>query len=193
MQAAILYADSVGKAGPICDSPQMSLAQPTRPVWPQTKYFTPASTKMYVDNKVAVLGWEVLAKGFMAGKWQRADGERSRETLKRVEAEPAFAASLQPTGERAAEWRELQLTTAYCTEENFKRRERAEELASKKSLSLAQADPPPWQRLRSQLPWQHHPLPIIVSLAANVARRLLSIREPSAKVHFPTIALDVLP
>ena len=116
----------------------MSLAQPARPVWPQTKFFTPASTQVYVDNEVAVLGWEVLAKGFMTGKWDRSDGERARRLQERLETDPLYAASLMPTGEGAAEWRELQLITAYCTEENFRRRERAEQLAAKKGLSLAQ-------------------------------------------------------
>ena len=72
LQAAIAYAAANGKAGPICDSPQVSLAVPTRPVWPDTKFATVASRDFYAESGVAVLGWEVLAKGFMTGKWDRA-------------------------------------------------------------------------------------------------------------------------
>lgn len=116
----------------------MSLAQPARPVWPQTKYYTPASSPVYLAKDVAVLGWEVLAKGFMTGKWDRSDGARAQQMQQQIETDPSVAAELGPAGERAAEWRELQLTTAYCIEDNFLRRERAQELAEKKGLSLAQ-------------------------------------------------------
>jgi len=138
LREALAYADANSKAAPVCDSPQVSLATPTRPVWPDTKFANEESARFYEDSGLAVLGWEVLAKGFMTGKWGREDGEKVRQTEARVASDAEFAASFGPVGERAEEWREHQLTTAYCTEDNFMRRDRAAALAVRKGLTLAQ-------------------------------------------------------
>mmetsp|Transcript_29694 Transcript_29694/g.72275 ORF Transcript_29694/g.72275 Transcript_29694/m.72275 type:complete len:111 (+) Transcript_29694:996-1328(+) len=74
----------------------------------------------------------------MTGKWDRADAEKAEALHAKIAADPEFARSFGPTGKLAAEWREHQLTTAYCTEENFKRRERVAELAASKGLTMAQ-------------------------------------------------------
>jgi aryl-alcohol dehydrogenase-like predicted oxidoreductase len=68
LQAALQYAKTEGKAHPVCDSMQFSLAQPTRSVWPDTQYMRPESREWYAKTGTAVLAWECLAKGFMAGK-----------------------------------------------------------------------------------------------------------------------------
>ena len=75
LEAAIVYAKAAGKAAPVADSLQFSLAQPTRPVWPGTKYLGNPQERLqwYAKNNVAVFAWECLAKGFMAGKWSRED------------------------------------------------------------------------------------------------------------------------
>lgn len=117
---------------------QVSLAVPTRPVWPDTTFATKESSEFYQESGIAVLGWEVLGKGFMTGKWDRVDSERAKATRKRIASDPAFAARFGPVGEAAAEWRELQLTTAYCTEDNFVRRDRVSALAARKGLTMAQ-------------------------------------------------------
>lgn len=68
LQAALEYARATGKAVPVCDSLQFSLAQPTRSVWPDTQFMTADARKWYASTGTAVLAWECLAKGFMAGK-----------------------------------------------------------------------------------------------------------------------------
>lgn len=68
LQSAIEYAKREGKAQPVCDSLQFSLAQPTRSVWPDTQYMRPESREWYATSGTAVMAWECLAKGFMAGK-----------------------------------------------------------------------------------------------------------------------------
>jgi len=117
---------------------QISLAVPTRPVWPDTKFADREALEFFAESGVSVLAWEVLGKGFMTGKWDRADAEKAEALHAKIAADPEFARSFGPTGKLAAEWREHQLTTAYCTEENFKRRERVAELAASKGLTMAQ-------------------------------------------------------
>ncbi len=73
-------------------------------------------------GQVALLGWECLAKGFMCGKWSRADGQNLAE--------------VRLSDETAAEWREMQLRIAYCNDKNFDRRDRAAALAAKKGVTL---------------------------------------------------------
>jgi len=138
VEAAMAYAKKTCKVAPVCSSPQVSLAQPTRPVWPNTQFMTPDAARFYETSGVAVLGWECLAKGFMAGKWERSDGVYAREMQAKLVADPKLAAGFRPSGATAAQWRELQLTTAFCSEGNFERRDRAEELARRRGLTLAQ-------------------------------------------------------
>jgi aryl-alcohol dehydrogenase-like predicted oxidoreductase len=68
LQAALAYAKETGKSVPVCDSLQFSLAQPTRSVWPDTQYMSADAREWYAATGTAVLAWECLAKGFMAGK-----------------------------------------------------------------------------------------------------------------------------
>lgn len=134
LQAAIAYANANGKEAPTCDSLQFSLAQPTRPVWPDTKYMRPEAQAWYHGSGVSVLAWECLAKGFMTGKWDRiADGDRAEKV--RLTRRPS---QHSPVGESSNEWRDERLIAAYCCDPNFDRRDRAELLATKKGLSMAQ-------------------------------------------------------
>ena len=57
-----------------------------------------------------MLGWESLAKGFMCGRWTRADGEGLTE--------------FELGESNAADWRDMQLRRAYCDGPlNFDRRD----------------------------------------------------------------------
>ena len=47
-----------------------------------------------------MLGWKSLAKGFMCGRWTRADGEGLAE--------------FELGESNAADWRDMQLRRAYC-------------------------------------------------------------------------------
>ena len=72
-----------------------------------------------------MLGWESLAKGFMCGRWTRADGEGLTE--------------FELGESNAADWRDMQLRRAYCDGPlNFDRRDRALELGAQKGISLAE-------------------------------------------------------
>ncbi len=115
LRAAIQYAKRSGKTPPVADSLQMSLAQPSGPVWPGTTYYNDANAGFYEENRdsMAVFGWEALAKGFMAGKWKPED-------VKTMEDKP---------------YRERTLVKAYCNERNFARRQRAEKISKEKSVS----------------------------------------------------------
>eukprot|EP00040_Diaphanoeca_grandis_P030650 m.181667 g.181667 ORF g.181667 m.181667 type:complete len:416 (-) comp32075_c3_seq1:238-1485(-) len=137
LQAAIVYAKGTNKLAPSCDSLQMSLAQPQHPVWPDTKYMKPEARSWYTDNGVAVLAWEVLAKGFMTGKWDRADSHRAHE-MQHTDKGRRRSSELSPTGETADAWREMKLVTAYCVEANFDRRDRADQMAKTKHMTMGQ-------------------------------------------------------
>eukprot|EP00038_Savillea_parva_P007028 m.167395 g.167395 ORF g.167395 m.167395 type:complete len:386 (-) comp12820_c0_seq1:327-1484(-) len=134
LRAALAYALDTGKAVPVCDSLQFSLAQPTRSVWPDTQYMRPECRDWYAETGTAVLAWECLAKGFMAGKWDRHDVATATAAV----TQPEKYAHLQPTGDTASTWRDLQLVIAYCTHENFDRRERAAIAAEFTGASVAQ-------------------------------------------------------
>merc|ERR1711981_481044 len=119
LAAALLYARQNGKAAPVCDSLQFSIATPTRPVWPGTSYLEKPDERLewYSNEDVAVLAWECLAKGFMAGKWSRddtphhEDGRSSAEITQQLRTNPN-------------KWRDLQLRVAYLSDDNFARRDR---------------------------------------------------------------------
>ena len=94
------------------------------------------NVEWYAANNVAVLAWECLAKGFMANKWTEKDAERIQKADDLIKRGKKRA--LEPCGDDAAEWREMQLVKAYATEENFKRRKRASDMASELKMSLPQ-------------------------------------------------------
>ena len=128
LAAALDYSRRWGKAGPVADSPQNSLAEPSRAVWPNTSFLPADRRPLWAEitrGEVAMLGWESLAKGFMCGKWTRADGEGLAE--------------LELGESDAAVWRDMQLRRAYCDGPlNFDRRDRALELGAQKGISLAE-------------------------------------------------------
>ena len=126
LAAALDYSRRWGKAAPVADSPQNSLAEPSRAVWPNTSFLTAERRPLWREitrGEVAMLGWESLAKGFMCGKWSRADSE------------DFFEVALDE--DNGAVWREMQLRRAYCDgPHNFDRRDRALELAAQKGATL---------------------------------------------------------
>jgi aryl-alcohol dehydrogenase-like predicted oxidoreductase len=126
LAAALDYSRRWGKAAPVADSPQNSLAEPSRAVWPNTSFLPAEQRPLWNEitrGEVAMLGWESLAKGFMCGRWSRADGDALEE--------------LELGESNAADWRDMQLRRAYCDGPlNFDRRDRAIELARSKGVSL---------------------------------------------------------
>ena len=107
------YAQRNGLRAPAADSPQCSLAQPVRAVWPNTTFLSPDGRAEWLAatrGNVAQLSWECLAKGFMCGKWGR-DGASSAELQQR---------EIMLTSSNAPEWRDMQLRI----DENFDRCDR---------------------------------------------------------------------
>lgn len=71
VRMALAYARKANITPPVADSPQMSLARPTRPVWPNTSFMTPELREEWqvaTEGSMVVLAWETLAKGFMVGR-----------------------------------------------------------------------------------------------------------------------------
>jgi aryl-alcohol dehydrogenase-like predicted oxidoreductase len=132
IQMAIDYAKQTGQAQPICDSPQFSLAQPTRAVWPGTSYMSPERLQFYTeDRNVNVFCWEVLAKGYMAGKWGFDKICEEKVPLTKEEI-------LQQLATDPDQWRTTNLENAYLTKQNYGRRERAQVLADQKGVELCE-------------------------------------------------------
>ena len=124
--AAQKYANDAGRIPLSIDSPQFSLAKPSRPVWPGTAFID--SYKDYdsaTKSDIVVLGWECLAKGFMCGKWADAGVA--------IEAD-----NFELNEHNGNEWRDAQLRIAYYTEKNFARQKRAIEIAKLKGVEPAE-------------------------------------------------------
>ena len=117
----------------------------------------------YKEHGIAVLAWECLSKGFCAGRWTKA---QAREILRQaaeatdaqrrvnksttqhqssVEISQLGIASTPQQPELALDatnsalWREYQCVAAYCTSQNFERRERARELSARQQNHLSAA------------------------------------------------------
>jgi len=107
------YALAAGLEPPRYSSLQDSLATPARAPWPGTVFMDPAERAWYERHpEVAVLGWECLGKGFLAGRWSRDDARPARRD--------------DDDGDvYSNDWRENRLKAAYLTEANFDRRDRA--------------------------------------------------------------------
>ena len=102
------YAFSRGLAPPAVSSVQDSLAAPRHAPWPGTEVMTDEDRTWYAAHPdVPVVCWEVLAKGFLAGKWDRADAPDPTSRPSDV-APPAGAAAPADM----ARWREARLTSA---------------------------------------------------------------------------------
>ncbi|KAJ8598429.1 hypothetical protein CTAYLR_007660 [Chrysophaeum taylorii] len=114
LEAALRYAADSGLVPPRYSSLQDSLATPSREPWPGTVYMDAAERRFYETHpEIAVLGWECLGKGFLAGRWARGDRPDDHE-----------CADIY-----SDRWRENRLKRAYLTEANFDRRDRATKLA----------------------------------------------------------------
>lgn len=129
---ARLYALGAGLEPPTATSPQLSLAVPSyNEIWPSTHSVSCASKVgeigWYGNHGVEVMGWEALAKGFMAvpGLWR--SHEVGYSTLHGPDAEPG-----------TDEWRMQRIQRAYCTPANYERRRIAIGIAKDSGLTLAQ-------------------------------------------------------
>jgi diketogulonate reductase-like aldo/keto reductase len=120
LDAAITYATSTHQTAPVCDSMQMSLATPCRPMWPGTTYIDTDRKSWYTVSKgVSVFAYEALAKGFLTGN----------------------CAAQSPGAERAdskeTELRQKNPEEAYMTADNVELRDLAMHMASQKGVKMS--------------------------------------------------------
>lgn len=128
---AYTYAIQNNMEPPTGTSPQLSLAVPLSDVWPSTHSLScPSKLKeieWYREHGIEVMGWEALAKGFMAVP-----------TLWRPH-EVHYSTFHGPEGELGSDlWRLQRIQRAYCTPQNYERRRISMEIAKQSGLSLAQ-------------------------------------------------------
>lgn len=128
---ACSYALTNGMEPLTATSPQLSLAVPSSDIWPSTYSLSCPSKASEIDwygqNGIEVMGWEALAKGFMAVPtlWRRHEID--------------FSTFHGPDAEVGTDlWRVQRIQRAYCTPANYVRRDIALKLAKSSGLSLAQ-------------------------------------------------------
>ena len=129
-RAAYDYAIENNLTPPTANSPQFSLAAPRCEIWPTTQSISrpehAEQIKWYQEKDIELLCWEVLAKGFMAKSDLWPQDEVDPETFDK------------PVERGTDEWRVQRLQSAYCTPENYRRRDLAVKLAENSDLKLAQ-------------------------------------------------------
>lgn len=130
-QQAHDYALKNGLVPPTANSAQFSLAVPSCEIWPSTESISTPEQQHEIDwyrkNGVEVLGWEVLAKGFMA-----------REDLWPQEEIDLQDLDCDMVERGTDEWRLRRIQKAYCTKDNYYRRDLAIQIARNSKLNLAQ-------------------------------------------------------
>jgi len=128
---ACAYADKTGQEPLTATSPQLSLAVPSNEIWPSTHSVSCPSKlgeiNWYRDHNVEVMGWEALAKGFMAVPTLWRQHEIHYSTFHGPDADAGTDT-----------WRLQRIQRAYCTPANYRRRDIAARLAKDSGLSLAQ-------------------------------------------------------
>jgi len=131
IQSACNYALMTEQDKPTATSPQLSLAVPNGMVWPSTESVS-CPTKMgeiewYKSEGIEVMGWEALAKGFMAVPDLWDEQSLDQNLIRGPDRELG-----------SNEWRMQRIQRAYCTKENYERRRLAHQIAKESGLSLAQ-------------------------------------------------------
>ena len=102
------YAAEHGLNGFVISSPNLSLPRPKKMVFPGTLFVDEATRQWHNTNQFPLLAWSSLATGFMSGKFK--PDEATDENV----------------------------TQVYYSDENFERLRRAQELAARKNVTVAQ-------------------------------------------------------
>lgn len=108
MAEANEYASQHELNGFVISSPNLSLAQPKKMLFPGTLFADEGILQWHRTHQFPLLAWSSLATGFMSGKFKPD--------------EPA----------------DENMTQVYYSDENFERLRRAQELAARKSVTVAQ-------------------------------------------------------
>ena len=118
LKEANAHAAAKGVRPMTVSSPQYSLAEMVQPIWPGCVGLGgaghAADRTWYAENDVAIFSWSSLGRGFLSGRVTRAGAEQAKTVLE-----------------------EDVVNAMYC-EDNFKRLDRAWELAGEKGVSLPQ-------------------------------------------------------
>jgi aryl-alcohol dehydrogenase-like predicted oxidoreductase len=116
--AANTYAEKHGLAPLVVSSPQFSLAEMIQEPWAGCISISGPSGSSardwYAAHNMALFTWSSLAGGFFSGRFSRENLDSFTEYLDKL------------------------CVTSYCYDDNFKRLDRATELANAKGVSLAQ-------------------------------------------------------
>jgi aryl-alcohol dehydrogenase-like predicted oxidoreductase len=121
IQAANQYAQQHGLQPFSAISNHFSLARMVEPIWPGIETATSAEFIEYLnDSQIALMPWSAQARGFFT-PW--AD-----DVLAASGREPTWVTKMQPTVE--------ELKRVWFSDENFRRRERATELAARYAVDL---------------------------------------------------------
>jgi aryl-alcohol dehydrogenase-like predicted oxidoreductase len=102
------YAFKHGMSRFVISSPNLSLAQPKKMLFPGTLFADEETRQWHRMRQFPLLAWSSLAAGFMSGKF------------------------------KAGEARDENMTQIYYSDENFERLRRAQELASRKNATVSQ-------------------------------------------------------
>jgi len=102
------YASQHGLNGFVISSPNLSLAEPKKMLFPGTLFADETTRQWHHAHQFPLLAWSSLATGFMSGKYKSDD--TSNENI----------------------------TQVYYSEENFERLRRAQELAARQNVSVSQ-------------------------------------------------------
>lgn len=120
IERANLYAATSGQQPFTVSSPNFSLAEQAEPPWRGCISISgtdgAAARSWYQENQMPLFTWSSIANGFFSGRVNRDNYESLVE---------------QGLFDESA-------VRAYCTDENFERLDRVEELADEKSLSIPQ-------------------------------------------------------
>ncbi|MBI1882280.1 MAG: aldo/keto reductase [Chloroflexi bacterium] len=118
IQAANEYAAAHGLVSFIASSPNFSLAEQVQPPWPNCISISgpsgQAARQWYRQNNMPLFTWSSLAGGFFSGRFTRDNLDSFTDYFGRL------------------------CVQSYCYEENFKRLDRAQQLAQEKGLTLPQ-------------------------------------------------------
>lgn len=118
IQEANNYAAERGLTPFVASSPNFSLAEQVREPWPNCLSISgpagAAAREWYAQANMPLFTWSSLAGGFMTGRFRRDNLDTFETYLDRLAVE------------------------CYCSEENFQRLERAEQLAQQKGLTIPQ-------------------------------------------------------
>ena len=113
------YAAANGLKPMTVSSPQYSLAEMVNPIWPGCVGLGgaghAADRKWYAENDVAIFSWSSLGRGFLSGRVTRENADQAKKGVLEEDVVKAM----------------------YC-EDNFKRLDRAWELAGEKGVSVPQ-------------------------------------------------------